>query len=63
MEEHKVAIMDDADLVVCSSLDFCTSLLFMVDISKLLKILGSLFLLFSDRALLADFSFIPCQSF
>ena len=40
-EEHNVAIMDGADLVVCSLLDFCTSLLFMVDISKLLKFSGS----------------------
>ena len=33
MEEHKVAIMDGADMVVCLLLDFCKSLLFMVDIS------------------------------
>ena len=46
MEEHNVAIIDGADLVVCSLLDFCTSLLFMVDISKLLKFSGSLFFYF-----------------
>ena len=46
MEEHNVAIMDGADLVVCSLLDFCTSLLFMVDISKLRKFSGSLYFYF-----------------
>ena len=49
--------MDGADLVVCSLLDFCISLLFMVDISILLKFSGSLFFYFLIERCFADFYF------
>ena len=63
MEKYKVAIMDGADLVVCSLLDFGAFLFFIVDFSKLLKISGSLCFYFLIKRCLLTFLLFTARTF